>query len=191
MVDMNIPDSLLVEKYREGNQYALSELIKRHESRIYAFINSKTKNREISNDIFQETFIKVIRTLKNDSYKEEEKFLSWVLRISYNLIVDHYRKAKKMPMSRDTEEISVFSKMSDNSLNIEDKIILNQLEVDFEKLIGELVENQKEVVMMKIYYNMTFKEIAEEKEISINTALGRMRYAIINMRKIIEKNKFV
>ena len=189
MVDVNIPDSFLIKKYVEGNEAALSKLIKRHESRIYGFIYSKIKDKDITNDIFQDTFVKVIKTLKGNSYREEDKFLSWVLRISHNLIVDHFRKINRMPMCRETEEFSIFSVMSDNSLNVENKIIIDQLEVDFKKLIEELVDDQKEILIMRIYQNMSFKEISEEKEISINTALGRMRYAINNLRKIIEKNQ--
>ncbi len=189
MVDSNIPDSLLVKKYAEGSEAALSQLIKRHESRIYGFIYSKVKDKDISNDIFQDTFVKVIKTLKGNLYKEEEKFLSWVLRISHNLMVDHFRKAKKMPMQRETEEFSIFSIMSDNSHTVENRIIIDQLQIDLKKLIEELEYDQKEIVIMRMYQNMTFKEISEEKQISINTALGRMRYAIKNLRKLIEKNK--
>lgn len=191
MVDMNIPDSLLVKKYIDGNEAALSKLIKRHESRIYGFIFSKIKDKDITNDIFQDTFIKVIKTLKRNSYKEEEKFLSWVMRISHNLIVDHFRKTNRMPMLRDSDQFSIFSIMSDNSLNIESKIIIDQLEIDLKKLLEELVDDQKEILIMRLYCNMSFKEISEEKKISINTALGRMRYAITNLRKIIEKNKII
>ncbi|WPO78067.1 RNA polymerase sigma factor [Flavobacterium sp. KACC 22761] len=189
MIDLNIPDSLLVKKYLEGDEEALSKLINKHESRIYGFIYSKIKDRDIANDIFQDTFIKVIETLKRNSYKEEEKFVSWVMRISHNLIVDHFRKIKRMPMRRDQDEFSIFSMMADNALDIENKIITDQLQIDLKKLIEELVEEQKEIVIMRIYYNMSFKEIGEEKKISINTALGRMRYALNNLRKVIKKNK--
>ncbi|MDQ6472894.1 sigma-70 family RNA polymerase sigma factor [Flavobacterium sp. LHD-80] len=191
MADLNIPDSLLVKKYIEGNEAALSKLINRHESRIYGFIYSKIKDKDITNDLFQDTFIKVIKTLKNNSYKEEDKFLSWVLRISHNLIVDHFRKTKRMPMQRDNDQFSIFSIISDNSLNIENRIIIEQVETDLKNLLEELVEDQKEILMMRLYYNMSFREISEEKKISINTALGRMRYALNNLRKIIEKNKVV
>jgi len=191
MIDLNIPDSVLIKKYLEGNEEALSILIKRHESRIYSFINSKIKDKDVSNDIFQDTFIKVIKTLKGDLYKEEEKFLSWVLRISHNLIIDHFRKVNRMPMQRETEDFSIFSIMQSDSQNIEDQTITNQIQTDIKKLIEELADDQKEIVIMRIYQNMSFKEISEEKEISINTALGRMRYAMNNLRKIIEKNKMI
>ncbi|KAF2337134.1 RNA polymerase sigma factor [Flavobacterium daemonense] len=191
MIDINTPDSLLVKKYIDGNEAALSKLIKRHESRIYGFIYSKIKDKDITNDIFQDTFVKVIKTLKSNSYKEEEKFISWVLRISHNLTVDHFRRKKRMPLQRETENFPIFSIMSDNALTVESQIILDQIEVDFKKLVEELVDDQKEIVIMRIYRNMSFKEIAEEKEISINTALGRMRYAINNLRKIIDRNQII
>lgn len=189
MTELTIPDSLLIKKYVAGNEEALSKLINRHKSRIYGFIYSKIKDTDIANDIFQDTFVKVIKTLKSNSYKEEDKFVSWVMRISHNLIMDHFRKIKRMPIQRDTDEFSVFSILSDNSPNIENRIITNQIQIDLKKLIEELNDDQKEIVEMRLYRNMSFKEISEEKEISINTALGRMRYAINNLRAIIKKNK--
>jgi RNA polymerase sigma-70 factor (ECF subfamily) len=191
MADLHIPDSLLVKNYVDGNENALSTLIKRHESKIYGFIYSKIADRDISNDIFQDTFIKVIKTLKNNSYNEEGKFLPWVMRISHNLIVDHFRKTKKMPMYRETEEFSIFSIMSDDSLTIESKMICDQVEVDLKKLIQELPDDQKEVLIMRMYQDMSFKEISEITGVSINTALGRMRYALMNMRKIIDKHQII
>jgi RNA polymerase sigma-70 factor (ECF subfamily) len=189
MTELTIPDSLLIKKYVEGNEEALSKLINRHKSRIYGFIYSKIKDTDIANDVFQDTFVKVIKTLKSNSYKEEDKFVSWVMRISHNLIMDHFRKIKRMPIQRDTDEFSIFSILSDNSPNIENRIITNQIQIDLKKLIEELNDDQKEIVEMRLYRNMSFKEISEEKEISINTALGRMRYAINNLRAIIKKNK--
>lgn len=191
MADLHIPDALLVKNYVEGNENALATLIKRHESKIYGFIYSKIADRDISNDIFQDTFIKVIKTLKSNSYNEEGKFLPWVMRISHNLIVDHFRKTKKMPMYRETEEFSIFSIMSDDSLTIEGKMILEQVEVDLKKLIQELPDDQKEVLIMRMYQDMSFKEISELTGVSINTALGRMRYALMNLRKIIDKHQII
>ena len=191
MADLHIPDALLVKKYVEGNEKALATLIKRHESKIYGFIYSKIADRDISNDIFQDTFIKVIKTLKSNSYNEEGKFLPWVMRISHNLIVDHFRKTKKMPMYRETEEFSIFSIMSDDSLTIEGKMIVDQVEVDLKKLIEELPDDQKEVLVMRMYQDMSFKEISELTDVSINTALGRMRYALMNLRKIIDKHQII
>ncbi|MFE3866699.1 RNA polymerase sigma factor [Flavobacterium sp. LS2P90] len=191
MANTQLPDALLVQDYVSGNENALAALIKRHESKIYGFIYSKISDRDISNDIFQDTFIKVIRTLKSNSYNEEGKFLPWVMRISHNLIVDHYRKTKKMPMFRETEEFSIFSIMSDDSLSIENKMISEQVEMDIKRLIEELPVDQREVLVMRMYQDMSFKEISEVTGVSINTALGRMRYALMNMRKVIDKHQIV
>ena len=191
MVNTPLPDASLVKEYVAGNEDALAKLIKRHESKIYGFIYSKIPDRDITNDIFQDTFIKVIKTLKSNSYNEEGKFLPWVMRISHNLVVDHYRKTKKMPMFRETEEFSIFSIMSDDSLTIENKIISEQVEMDLKKLIEELPADQKEVLVMRMYQDMSFKEISELTGVSINTALGRMRYALLNLRKVIDKHQII
>ena len=191
MATNQLPDALLVRRYIDGDETALSTLVKRHESKIFGFIYSKVLDRDISDDIFQDTFIKIIKTLKGNSYNEEGKFLPWVMRIAHNLVIDHFRKAKKMPMYRETEEFSIFSIMSDNSPNIESKIITDQVEKDLIKLLNELPEDQREVVEMRIYQDLSFKEISESTGVSINTALGRMRYALINMRRIIEKNQII
>lgn len=191
MANVLIPDAVLVKSYVDGDENALASLIKRHQSKIYGFIYSKVTDRDISDDIFQDTFIKVIKTLKSNSYNEEGKFLPWVMRIAHNLIVDHFRKNKKMPMFRETEEFSIFSIMSDNCPNIESRIITEQVETDLQRLIEELPDDQKEVLQMRIYQDMSFKEIADLTGVSINTALGRMRYALMNLRKVIEKNKII
>ena len=191
MVNTPLPDASLVKEYVAGNEDALAKLIKRHESKIYGFIYSKIPDRDITNDIFQDTFIKVIKTLKSNSYNEEGKFLPWVMRISHNLVVDHYRKTKKMPMFRETEEFSIFSIMCDDSMTIENKIISEQVEMDLKKLIEELPADQKEVLVMRMYQDMSFKEISESTGVSINTALGRMRYALMNLRKVIDKHQIV
>jgi RNA polymerase sigma-70 factor, ECF subfamily len=191
MANVQLPDSLLVHNYVAGDENALTLLINRHQSKIFGFIYSKISDRDISNDIFQDTFIKVIKTLKSNSYNEEGKFLPWVMRIAHNLIIDHYRKNKKMPMFRETEEFSIFSIMTDDSLTIEGKIIQEQVEVDLRKLIDELPSDQKEVLLMRMYQDMSFKEISEVTGVSINTALGRMRYALMNMRKVIDKHQII
>ena len=160
-------------------------------SKIYGFIYSKVGDRDLSDDIFQDTFIKVIKTLKTKSYNEEGKFLPWVMRIAHNLTVDHFRKANKMPFQRETEEFSIFDYMSDNSPTIESKIITEQVESDLTRLLDELPDDQKEVLVMRMYQDMSFKEIADSTGVSINTALGRMRYALLNLRKIIEKNQMI
>ena len=191
MANVQTPDALLVKNYIAGDENALSILINRHQSKIYGFIYSKLSDRDISDDIFQDTFIKVIKTLKSNSYNEEGKFLPWVMRISHNLIIDHFRRTKKMPMNRETEEFSIFSIMSDNVPNIESKLITAQVENDLRKLIEELPSEQKEVLMMRMYQDLSFKEISETTGVSINTALGRMRYAIMNLRKVIDKHQII
>nr|WP_315177047.1 sigma-70 family RNA polymerase sigma factor [uncultured Flavobacterium sp.] len=191
MVNIQLPDASLVKDYVAGNEDALAKLIKRHESKIYGFIYSKIPDKDITNDIFQDTFIKVIKTLKSNSYNEEGKFLPWVMRISHNLVVDHFRKTKKMPMFRETEEFSIFSIMSDDCQTIENKIISEQVQMDLKKLIEGLPADQKEVLVMRMYQDMSFKEISESTGVSINTALGRMRYALMNLRKVIDKHQIV
>ena len=191
MATTQLPDALLVRSYIDGNENSLSILIERHKSKIYGFIYSKVLDRDATDDIFQDTFIKVIKTLKGNSYNEEGKFLPWVMRIAHNLVIDSFRKNKKMPLFRETDEFSIFSVMTDNSLNVENKIISEQVENDLIKLLNELPNDQKEVVQMRIYQDLSFKEIAELTGVSINTALGRMRYALMNMRRIIEKNQII
>ncbi len=191
MATLQQSDDVLVKDYIAGNEMALEKLIKRHQSRIYGFIYSKILDSDLANDVFQDTFIKVIRTLKTDSYNEEGKFLPWVLRIAHNLVIDHFRKSKKMPLYRETEEFSIFSIMSDDSPTIEKKIITSQVESDVQKLLEQLPEDQKEVLVMRMYQDMSFKEISDATGVSINTSLGRMRYAIINLRKLVEKHQMI
>jgi len=191
MANVQIPDALLVRNYVAGDENALASLINRHQSKIYGFIYSKVGDKDVSEDIFQDTFIKVIKTLKSNSYNEEGKFLPWVMRIAHNLIVDYFRKNKKMPMFRETEEFSIFSIMTDNNPNIEAQMITHQVENDLQKLIDELPNDQKEVLVMRIYQDLSFKEISELTGVSINTALGRMRYALMNLRKVIEKHQII
>ena len=191
MATIQIPDALLVKNYIAGDENALAVLIKRHQSKIYGFIYSKMPERDVADDVFQDTFIKVIKTLKTNSYNEEGKFLPWVMRIAHNLIVDHYRKNKKMPMLRETEEFSIFSILTDTSLNAESRIITDVIEKDLQKIVQELPPDQREVLMMRIYQDLSFNEIADLTGVSINTALGRMRYALMNLRKVIDKNQII
>ncbi|WP_264549281.1 RNA polymerase sigma factor [Flavobacterium sp. N2820] len=191
MANLVLPDAILVKNYISGDESALASLIERHQSKIYGFIYSKVNDRDLSDDIFQDTFIKVIRTLKTKSYNEEGKFLPWVMRIAHNLVVDHFRKAKKMPFQRETEEYSIFNYMTDNAPTVESQMITEQVEVDLTRLLDELPADQKEVLVMRMYQDLSFKEIAELTGVSINTALGRMRYALLNLRKIIEKNQII
>jgi len=189
MATTPIDDATLVLDYIAGNEAALATLIKRHQSKIFGFIYSKLGDRDLANDIFQDTFIKVIRTLKSNAYNEEGKFLPWVMRIAHNLIVDHYRSNKKMPLYRETEEFSIFSIMTDDALTIENQLISDQVAKDLRQLVEELPGDQKEVLMMRLYQDMSFKEISEATGVSINTALGRMRYALLNLRKVIDKHQ--
>ncbi len=187
----SITDADLVSQYIKGEEKALSILIERHKQRIYSFIYSKVFDRDVSEDIFQDTFIKVIKTLKKGKYNEEGKFLPWVMRIAHNLVIDHFRKGNRMPKFEDNGEFSIFSVLSDNDLNAEKRIIKDQVESDIRRLITELPEDQKEVLVMRMYKDMSFKEISEKTGVSINTALGRMRYALINLRKVIDKHNIV
>ncbi|MBS7321335.1 MAG: sigma-70 family RNA polymerase sigma factor [Myroides sp.] len=186
-----LSDAVLVHEYASGNEWALAQLIERHQSRIYSFIYSKVKDRDLSDDIFQETFIKVINTIRKQNYNEEGKFLPWVMRIAHNLIIDYFRKQSKMKMKRDQEEYSIFNMMLDGEMNIENKMIAGQIEDDLHVLIQKLPEDQQEIIRLRLFDDLTFKEISELNGISINTALGRMRYAIINLRKIITKNQII
>jgi RNA polymerase sigma-70 factor (ECF subfamily) len=190
MANSQLPDALLVDKYIAGDENALAILVTRHQSKIYGYIYSKVSDRDVTEDIFQETFFKVIHTLKTKKYYSEEgKFLSWVMRIASNLIIDKFRNDKKMPLNRDTDDISVFSTIRDTSMNIEHSLIKKQVEIDLKNIIEELPHDQKEVVMMRYYLDMSFKEISDITGVSVNTTLGRMRYAMTNLRKVIEKNK--
>ena len=184
-------DAFLVKSYIEGDEYSLSILINRHQQRIYSFIFSKVFDKDVAEDIFQDTFIKVIRTLKRGKYNEEGKFLPWVIRIAHNLVIDHFRKNKRMPKFENSGDFNIFSVLSDSDLNAEKQLIKDQIEADVQELIKELPEDQLEVLVMRIYKDMSFKEISERTGVSINTALGRMRYALINLRKVIEKHKLV
>lgn len=184
-------DSVLVKEYIQGNEVALEILVKRHQQRIFSFIYSKVQDKDVAEDVFQDTFIKVIRTLKRGSYNEEGKFLPWVMRISHNLVIDYFRKNNRMPLFNNSDDFDIFSIISDDSLNAERRIIKDQVLKDVKNLIEELPNEQKEVLKMRMYMDMSFNEISENTGVSINTALGRMRYALINLRKVIEENNIV
>ena len=190
-MELLIEDSVLVKSYMNGDERALEKLIDRHNQRLSSFIYSKVQDREVTEDIFQDTFIKVIRTLKKGNYNEEGKFLPWVMRISHNLIIDDYRKSKRMPRFEGNNEFNIFSIISDDQLNAERRLIKDQIDQDLIILIRELPKDQMEVLEMRLFKEMSFKEISENTGVSINTALGRMRYALINLRKIVEKNNII
>ncbi|MBL6668961.1 MAG: sigma-70 family RNA polymerase sigma factor [Flavobacteriaceae bacterium] len=185
---VKLSDASLISLYLDGSEESLERLIKRHQQRIFNFIFSKVLDRETAEDIFQDTFIKVVKTLKNGVYSEEGKFLPWVMRIAHNLIIDHFRRSNRIPSLETKEDFDIFQMIGDGSLNVESLLVNDQIVADLQRLVQELPEDQKEVLQMRLYRDMSFKEIAEQTKVSINTALGRMRYAIINLRKLIEEN---
>lgn len=191
MQKQNLEDNILVANYINGNERSLEILIGRHKQRIFNLIYSKVLNKYTAEDIFQDTFIKIINTLKAGRYNEEGKFISWAMRIAHNLVMDHFRKASRKPVFKNTSDFDIFSVISDSSLNAEKQTIRNQIHTDVRKVVNELPSEQKEVLMMRIYRDMSFKEISEQTGVSINTALGRMRYALINLRKVIDKNNII
>jgi RNA polymerase sigma-70 factor, ECF subfamily len=194
MAKTHLTDTELVNRYISGDENALSLLITRHQSRIYGFIYSKVNDRDLADDFFQETFIKVINKIKmNGTYIEKGKFLPWVMRIAHNLIIDEFRKNKKVVFLRDNDEYSIFSIIKSEDIAVEVNMINEEehLYSTLSKLLEMLPKDQKEMVIMRLYNNKSFKEIAEEKGISVNTALGRMRYAISNMKKNMKKNNII
>ncbi len=186
----NLADYELVNQYLEGECTSLEELINRHRSRIYTYIYLMVKDQHLAEDVFQDTFIKVIKSLRDGKYRDDGKFLSWVVRIAHNLIIDYYRKKKKMNMlSHDEYGTDYLLSQTNASQNAEEGYVQTQISKDVKALIDELPPDQKEVVILRHYIGLSFKEIADFTSVSINTALGRMRYALINLRKLIkEKN---
>lgn len=189
-------DNELVKLYMEGSEDALAVLVKRHKRRLYTYIYLVIRNRELAEDMFQETFFKVIQTLKRKQYNEEGKFLPWVLRIAKNLMIDHFRKVKKMPsisvvLNDEGEETDIFDVMPCESENKKNTEEVKQIKHTIRSVVNNLPQDQKEVVIMRTYYDMSFKEIADLTNVSINTSLGRMRYALINMKKMLEEKQEV
>ena len=183
-------DQDLVQAYIKGDQSAIESLITRHRSKVYTYILLTIKNQQLAEDLFQETFIKVIQSLRGGKYKDNGRFLSWVIRIAHNLIIDHFRKEKQMnSVSNDDTEVDLFNSKKLSDKNIEEVIVSSQIRAELRGLINELPTDQREVVLLRHYGELSFKEIADQTNVSINTALGRMRYALINLRKLIkEKN---
>tara|TARA_B110000444_G_C18588647_1_gene477408 strand:- start:92 stop:667 length:576 start_codon:yes stop_codon:yes gene_type:complete len=182
-------DKDLVREYLTGSENALEHLITRHKEKVFTSIIIFTKDRYLAEDLFQDTFIKVINKLKAGKYKEEGKFLPWVMRISYNICIDHYRKTKRSPKVVNTEGFDIFDILPLSQESPEQLMMGNQSKDKVRKLLEELPEEQKEVVLLRHYYDFSFKEIAELTGVSINTALGRMRYSLINLRKVIEEKQ--
>ena len=183
-----LSDQELISSYILGNERSLEVLINRHKSKIFTHIVLIVKDNALAEDIFQDTFIKVIRTLKQGKYREEGKFLPWVLRIAHNLAVDYFRKANRMPTTSGGENFDIFDIIKDTDESIEDVVVTDEIHTDLKSFIDQLPEKQKEVLIMRHFCEMSFKEIAEETNVSINTALGRMRYALINLRALIEES---
>lgn len=187
-----LTDDKLVAAYANGDNQAFDTLLKRHQSRVFSYILSIVKNRDVADDLFQETFVKAIMTIKQGRYAESGKFSAWISRIAHNLIIDYYRQEKsENVVSADDENIDVLNRKDLCEHNVEDAMVSRQIHKDVRKIIDALSDNQREVLMMRFYRDMSFKEIAEATKVSINTALGRMRYAILNMRRIADENNIV
>lgn len=184
-----ISDKVLISDYLEGDHSSLERLICRHQTRVFGYILLVVKDKQLAEDIFQDAFIKVINTLKSGSYKEEGKFLQWVMRIAHNLTIDHFRKSKRIPTVENSDEYDIFDTIKVYDDSVEDKLIKEQIHKDVRRLVEFLPAEQKEVLLMRHYSGMSFKDIAEQTDVSINTALGRMRYAIINLRKLIKEKE--
>ncbi len=180
-------DKELIESFVTGKEAALPVIIQRYQSRVYSYIQVSVKDREVADDIFQDTFMKVIKKLKEGSYYEDGKFIQWVMRIAHNLIIDHFRRESKVTMLRSTDEYDIFNQIPLFDKNAEDDIIRDQTHHKLRQMIELLPASQREVLTMRHYQQMSFKEISEETGVSINTALGRMRYALINLRRMMEE----
>ncbi len=189
MTDLNIlSDEELVKKFVSGDSKCIDILIDRHQQRIYSFIFLMVRQRDLAEDIFQDVFVKVIHSLKGGKYAENGRFTSWVMRIAHNLVIDHFRKQKNQQMvSNDQYTFDIFNNTRFSDHTIEDKMVYDQMLSDVASLVEKLPETQKEVIKLRHYFGLSFKEIAEETNVSINTALGRMRYALINMRKMMDE----
>ncbi|UTW65656.1 sigma-70 family RNA polymerase sigma factor [bacterium SCSIO 12643] len=188
MVCEKISDQELVKKYLKGHELALQILIERHQEKVLGYIISKVKDRQLAEDLFQDVFIKVINTLRKGKYNEEGKFLPWVMRISHNLTIDYFRNAKKMKTTAGNKDFDIFDIIPDDEVNAEDKMAYANSLSKVKELIHHLPADQLQVLKMRMYYEMSFKEIADETNVSINTALGRMRYALMNLRKLVDEN---
>ena len=189
----NLDDNRLVNLYIKGNEEALAILIKRHKQKVYSCIYLLVRDRTLTEDFFQDTFVKVIQSLKSGNYYEDGKFSAWLLRIARNLVIDYFRKNKKMQtvpnvVNEDGEEVDIFSilKIESDDCSAEEKRYIKKT---MRSLIEELPYEQKEVVIMRAYYDMSFKEISDMTNVSINTALGRMRYSLINLKKMMEERQ--
>lgn len=195
MTIKSLDDQQLVALYQQGDNKAFEVLLLRHKSKIFRFIFLKVKDHELANDLFQEVFVKIINTLRLGNYNEEGKFLPWAMRISHNLVIDHFRRAKKQKFISEStsknDDFNIFNILKDDELNTLQKISKEELEQQIVGVVNLLPKTQRDIVYMRAFQDLSFKEIAESENISINTALGRMRYAIINMKKIIDSKGIV
>ena len=187
-----LTDDQLVVQYAKGSNEAFDVLLSRHQSRVFSYILHIVKNRDLAEDIFQETFVKAIMTIKQGRYTENGKFSAWITRIAHNLIIDFFRQEKsENTVSTDDEETNLLNRKDLCEDNIEDTMVVSQIHKDVRRIVDALPDSQREVLVMRYYQNMSFKEIADATNVSINTALGRMRYAILNIRRIAEENNIV
>ena len=192
MSSHSMTDQELINQYLNGSESCLEKLIHRHKSRIFAYILMTVKDKSLADDIFQDTFIKVINTLRGGTYKEEGKFIQWAMRIAHNLIIDHFRRAKRIPVvDVKDNDFDIFNTIKYTDDSVERQLITDQIHTDVRKMIEYLPAEQKEVLIMRAYQDMSFKDIAEQTEVSINTALGRMRYALINLRKLADEKNII
>lgn len=182
-------DERLIALYVEGDNNAFDTLVERHKVRVYTYICGYVKDEELADDIFQETFVKVISTIKQGRYVENGRFAAWITRIAHNLIIDFFRQEKSENVqSADGTGVNILNRKELSEATIEDDLVLSQIHADVRRMVMQLPDNQRQVLVMRYYKNMSFKEIADVTKVSINTALGRMRYAIINMRRMAEEN---
>jgi len=191
MNPQTISDQDLIGNYLAGHHPSLEQLIRRHKSRVFAYILMIVKEKDLAEDLFQDTFIKVINTIRSGQYKEEGKFIQWVMRIAHNLIIDYFRKSKRIPLVENSDEYDIFERIRIPVESVEEQLITDQIHKDVKKLIEFLPKEQKDVLIMRHYGDMSFKDIAEVTNVSINTALGRMRYALINLRKLVKDNQVI
>jgi len=189
-MNKTISDYELIQRFIKGETSCFDQLIHRHKNKVFAYISLYIRDQALAEDLFQDTFMKVIQSIKAGKYQDNGKFVSWVMRIAHNLIIDHFRRIKQMnTVSNDDYESDLFNSRKFADSNVEDDMIRHQIQKDVRKMISMLPEDQREVVILRHYAGLSFKEIADITDVSINTALGRMRYALINMRKIMEENK--
>ena len=187
----NAKDKDLIRQFIAGKDASFEILLNRYRGRVFSYIIYNVRDEDLANDIFQDTFIKVVQTLKKGGYNDEGKFLPWVMRIAHNLIIDHFRRNKRLPVLENGEGKDHFRTISSDELNVEKEMIKGQINRDLKDLIKLLPKDQKQVLIMRIYCDMSFKEIAEQSNVSINTALGRMRYALINLRRMIKEKNII